>query len=211
VTFAEIREEVRRRIQEVTSTFWTDAEVDSAIHAGEDEFSDAAEWYERWQTIDVLKDRPYYDLRTAIRHDFLVAGPVFNDTTNRWLIPVQPRDLDRGDRRWEERITEPDHFMIRGLWWLSLWPWKGIEIGSVKQYYRALSPHMEEGADEPGFHRTFHYGLVEYAVADLLSQDAETDEALSTWAKYQEYESQVAAYYNNRAYIPSVHGHAAGG
>lgn len=213
MTFSEIREEVRRRIQELTGqqVFWTDEEIDQAIHEGEDEFADAAEWYERWQTIDILKDRPYYDLRTTIRFDFLVAGPVFNETTNRWLIPVTPHDLSSGDLRWEERVSEPEFFMMRGLWWLSLWPWKRLESGQVKQYYRALPRHMVNEEDEPGFHRTFHYGLVEYAVSDLLSQDGETDLALTVWKLYQEYEAGAAVYYNNRAYIPTIHGHAPGG
>jgi len=207
MTFQEIRDEVRRRVQEVSpGTFWTDDEVDAAIHEGEDEFADACEWHERYQTIDILLSRPYYDLRTIIRTDFLVAGPVFNETTNRWLVARSPHDLDRNDRRWEEAVSEPDHFMVRGLWWLGLWPWKGTEGGSVKQYYRALPRHMADESDEPGFHRTFHYGLVEYAVADLLSQDAETDLAVATWKLYQAYEAGLASYMNMRNYIPSGHG-----
>lgn len=212
MTYAEIREEVRRRIQELapeSGTFWTDDEVDEAIHEAEDEFADACEWYERYQTVDILRDRPYYDLRTVIRFDFLVAGPTFNETTNRWLVPVSTRDLDRGDRRWEERQAEPEYVMMRGLWWLGLWPWKGVETGTIKQYYRALPRHMEETDDEPGFHRTFHYGIVEYAVADLLSQDGETDLAISVWKLYAKYEADLALYINNRAYIPATHGHSA--
>lgn len=210
MTFAEIREEVRHRLQELTGTevFWTDEEIDAAIHEGEDEFADAAEWYERYQSVDILEDRPYYDARTTIRRDFLVAGPAFNETTNRWLIPIRPLDLSNGDRRWEERVAEPEYIMIRGLWWISYWPWKGIEIGTIKQYYRGLSPHMAEDNDEPGFHRAFHYGLVEYAVSDLLSQDSETDLAIATWKLYKNYEEGLIAYVNGRNAIPQVHGYA---
>ena len=212
MTFADIREEVRRRIQELapeSGTFWTDEEVDAAIHEGEDEFADACEWYERFQTVDILQDRPYYDLRTVIRFDFLVAGPTFNEHTNRWIIPVSTRALDRGDLRWEERQAEAEYVMVRGLWWLSLWPWKNLESGTVKQYYRALPRHMEQPTDEPGFHRTFHYGIVEYAVADLLSQDAETDLAIQVWKLYAKYEADLALYIDHRSYIPATHGHSA--
>lgn len=209
MTFVEIREEVRRRIAEVTSTWWTDDEVNAAIWEGEDEFADACEWLERYQTIDILEDRPYYDLRTTIRRDFLVLGPTFNETTNRWLIPITNRDLDLSDRRWEQRVSEPEYCMVRGIWWLGIWPWKGIAHGSVKQYYKAIPVHMAADSDEPGFHRTFHYGLVEYAVADLLSQDNETDLALRIWKDYQMYEAGLLAYVQGRAAIPAVHGHAA--
>jgi hypothetical protein len=210
VTLAEIRSEVRRRLDEVNpgGTFWSDEDIDKAIGEGEDEFADACEWYERFQTIDILENRPYYDLRTVIRFDFLVAGPVFNDTTSRWLEPLSPNDLDRNDRRWEMVGAEPQFFMMRGLWWLGMWPRKNSEQGSVKQYYRALPRHMSEDDDEPGFHRVYHYGLVEYAVSDLLAQDAETDLALSVWKLYQGYEAALASYIDHRAYIPMQHGNA---
>lgn len=208
MTFEEIRTEARRRLAEVSSTWWTDEEIDEAIWDGEDEFADATEWYERWQTIEILEDRPYYDLRTVIRHDFLVAGPAFNDTTNHWLIPLSPRDLDLNDRRWEQHSAEPEFIMIRGIWWLGIWPWKSLATGTIKQYYKSLPRHMEEDDDEPGFHRTFHYGIVEYAVSDLLSQDNETDLALRVWKDYQVYERGLQAYVQGRAGFPSVHGHS---
>lgn len=210
MNFLEIRTEVRRRLQELVGTevWWTDEEIDEAIHAGEDEMADACEWYERWQTIDILKGRPYYDLRSVIRFDFLVAGPVFNDNTNRWLLPLQPKDLEQSDYRWEERVAEPEFFMMRGIWWLGLWPWKGAELGSVKQYYVALPRHMSADSDEPGFHRTFHYGIVEYAVCDLLSQDNETDLTVETWKLYKKYEDSLREYVLSRNSVPQVHGHA---
>jgi hypothetical protein len=211
MTFDEIRTEVRRRIAEVTTTWWTDDEVDAAIWEGEDEFADACEWLERWQTIDLLEDRPYYDLRSVLRRDFLVLGPTFNETTNRWLIPITNKDLDLGDRRWEERTAEPEYCMVRGTWWLGLWPWKGSEQGTVKQYYKALPTKMSADTDEPGFHRTFHYGLVEYAVSDLLSQDNETDLALRAWKEYQMYEAGLLAYVQGRGSVPAVHGYSAEG
>ena len=68
---------------------------------------------------------------------------------------------------------------------------------------------MSAGTDEPGFHRTFHYGLVEYAVSDLLSQDNETDLALRVWKEYLLYENGLKDYVEGRASVPTVHGYAA--
>jgi len=213
VTLSEIREEVRLRLQELTGVevWWTDEEIDEAIADAEDEMADATEWYEAYQTVDILKNRPYYDLRTVIRRDFLVAGPAFNDTTNRWLIPVRPHELDVSDRRWEERDYEPEFFMVRGLWWVSYWPWKDSEIGSVKQYYRGIPDHMSDDDDEPGFHRTFHMGIVEYAVCDLLSQDNETDLTLLVWRQYKEYEDGLAVYMKGRNQVPQMYGFSSEG
>jgi hypothetical protein len=210
VTYEEIKTEVRRRINEVSSTWWTDAEIEDAIHEAEDEFADGTEWCERFQSIDILEDRPYYDLRTVVRRNFLVAGPTFNDTTNRWLIPISHRDLSLSDRRWEQRIAEPAYVQIRGLWYLGLFPVQSGDTGSVKQYYRGLPDHMSEDEDEPGFHITYHQALIEYAVADLLSQDNETDLTLMTWKKYLEYEEGARLYYLGRIQVPALHGNVEG-
>lgn len=205
MTYAEIKEEVRRRLQEVSATWWTDDEVADAIKEAEFEFADSTEWYEVYQTIDILEDRPYYDLRHVLRRSFLVAGPTFNDTTQRWLIPVGVRDMDINDRRWEQRVAEPEFVIVRGLWWLKLWPHKGVAEGSVKQYFRALPTPMSADTDEPGFHRFFHYGIVEYAVADLLAQDAETDLAMASWSEYKKYEGGLSDYVQGRASVPALH------
>lgn len=211
MTFDEIRVEVRRRIAEVSATFWTDEEVEQAIHDGEDELADATEWYEKFQYIDLLPHRPYYDLRSVLRrHEFLVAGPSFNATTSRWLVPVRPADFESADPRWEERYAEPEYSLMRGLWWLRFHPVAAIEGTQVKQFYVAMPRHMDEDTDEPGFHRPFHYGIVEYAVCDLLAQDAETSLALSAWKLYKVYEDGLAAYVGSRASVPMVHGHQSG-
>jgi len=205
MTFGEMQAEVRRRLDEVAAVWWTDAEIRTAINDGEDEIADATEWLERVQYIDILEDRPYYDLRTTIRRNFLCAGPTFNTTTNRWLIPISHRDLSLYDRRWEERDAEAEYVMIRGLWWLGLFPANKAAGGSVKQYYRATPEHMVNADDEPGFHRTFHQGLVEYAVADLFAQDNETDLAMRAWAAYKPYEEGLRLYMLGRIQVPSVH------
>lgn len=206
MTFEQIREEVRRRLQEVSATFWTDDEIDEAIHLGEDEMADATEWYERYQYIDTLPHRPYYDLRSVIRFPFLVAGPAYNETTSRWLIPHALSDFDSSDRRWEERYAEPQYQMVRGLWWMGYWPQAPAGGSVIKQYYKSLPRHMSATTDEPGFHRTFHYGLVEFAICDLLSQDAETSLALAAWKVYKGYEDGLGAYVNGRSAIPTLHG-----
>ena len=205
MTFAEMQEQVWRCLEESTRhVWWTDDEVKQAIWDGEDEIADATEWLERYQMINVLEDRPYYDLRTDIRRNFLVAGPAFNVTTNRWLIPMRVRDFDAYDRRWEAHYAEPSYCTMRGIWWLGLFPRKTSAQGLIKQYYRALPIHMSEDSDEPGFHRVFHQGIVEFALSDLYAQDGEVDLALGRWNEYQRYEAGLKDYVQGRASVPMV-------
>ena len=204
MTFSELIAETFRKLREVRSDtrYWMEEDVRTAINEGYVEISDAVEWNERYQIVDILLDRPYYDARTVLRSSFLVLGPAFNVTTSRWLIPTVPRDLEVGDLRWEERQAEPDRFLIRGLWWFSYWPWKHLASGQVKQYYCALPTPLEEDEDEPGFHSSCHYGLVEYALADLFAQDGETDLAWVHWKAYLVYETTLHGRKHGRSSIP---------
>lgn len=204
MTFSELISETFRKLREVQSDprYWMEEDVRTAINEGYAEISDAAEWNERYQVVDILLDRPYYDARTVLRSGFLVLGPAFNITTNRWLIQASPRDLEFGDLRWEERQAEPDYFMIRGLWWFSYWPWKNLASGQVKQYYVAMPTPLEDDEDEPGFHSSVHYGLVEYALSDLFAQDGETDLAWEHWKAYLGYEAALTGVKNSRSSIP---------
>lgn len=208
MTRAEIREEVRRRIREsvASPTFWTDEDIDVSVNEGYMEMSDASEWYERFQVIDVLARRPYYDMRTQLRRGFLVAGPAYNMTTSRWLFQVSSSDLGINDIQWELRVSEPEFFMVRGLWWIGYWPVKGAESGTIKQYFIGLPPPMTQDDEEPGFFDLFHHGLVEYALWDLFAQDAEADLAYAAWKEYLAVEAKLIAYQGKRAGIPHTHG-----
>lgn len=207
MTKREIREEVVRRLRESAApTFWSEADVNASIDDGYEEISDASEWYERRQTIALLPRRPYYDMRRVATSEFLVAGPAYNNTTSRWLIPATVGALDQSDNRWEARISEPDRIVVRGVWFVMYWPFKGVAAGSVKQYYAAIPPQLEDD-EEPGFHDACHYGLVEYALFDLFAQDAEADLAYSAWKEYTTYEAALIAHTTGRASVPKVHAH----
>lgn len=207
MTFGDIKEEVFRLLRESTTSpvMWGEADVEDAINEGYMELSDETEWYEKWQVIDLLPSQPYYDCRTLFRHPFLRAGAAYNNQTSRWLIPTSAADLDKGDYRWQERTAEPEYILTRGLWWLGYWPVKPVNSGTIKQYYRALPSPLAEDDDVPGFHDSLHYALVEYALAMLFADDAETDLAWSHFKRYVEYENQMTAHTGGRNRIPLTH------
>ena len=214
MTLAGMRTEVFRRLNEnsVSPDFWTEADVDEAINDGLEEISDASEWYERHASIPILKQRPYYDLRTTLGDDTILSpGRALNVQTNRWIDPTHVRDLDYHTyRRWESISTgQLERMFLRGMWWLGFFPQGSADSGWVRFWYKAIPSRLVNATDEPGFPKEFHYGLVEYAVGDLLGQEGETKKSLKFWQAYQEKEVGLTDYANSRQSrdrIQALHG-----
>jgi hypothetical protein len=207
MTFADLTAEVFRRLEESAQApvFWTEADVRMAINEGYMEISDASEWHEASLTLDLLSHRTLYDLRTVTADPILSVRAAMNAQTGRWLLPSVVSDLDRGDRRWGRVMGEPQRFFLRSLWWLGLYPQPAANAGTVRLRITTLPTVLEADGDEPGFARTLHYGLVEFALADLWAQDAETTKALAAWTEYLRYESALSGLTDGRLGTPLVH------
>lgn len=210
MTKAQLISAVVARLEESATTpvFYTEEDIIASLHAGYMELSDAAEWDERYLTVDLLADRPWYDGRTVLGADLLTIGAAFSDSLNRWLVPTAGLELDRADSRWERVPGPPQRVLTNGLWWFSYWPRMGSDLGTVKQYYTALPAALSESVDEPGFPETFHQGLVEFAVYDLLAQEGETQRAMVAWLEYLSYERGLQAFVEGRLTDPMLPGYA---
>lgn len=207
MTFAEMKALTARRLAEVNGrTFWTEADLATAVNLGYAELSDQTEWNEQTLTLDLLNARPYYDLRTIIGDRFLAIRPLRNTQTNRWLTPTVPRTLDAHDRRWERVAGEPQRFVVRGLRWLGLHPRVQADSGTIDLRDVELPEPLVQDGDEPGFPSAFHMGIVDFACADLFSQDGETTWALAAWQAYLATEAALQQWVAHRASDPAVHG-----
>jgi hypothetical protein len=206
MTFAQIKADVFRRLRESSSApvFWTEADVEAAINEAYMELSDQAEWNETFQTVDLLSSRPWYDARTYLSEKILTVGRAFNVTTNRWLNPTVPRDLDPYDARWERVTGQPQRIMVRGLFWFGYWPQVTSQIGSIQQFYTELPDALEDDTDEPGFPDTLHDALVEGALFELFSQDAEPALAAAAWEAFLSYERALQGWVNDRLSVPQM-------
>ena len=203
MTFAEQQAMASRRLGEGSSrVFWTLTDVKTALNAGYMELSDQTEWCESYLEIDLLNDRPWYDLNAIIGENILSLRPAFNETTNRWLRMTPPSTLDRGDRRWERVTGEPQRMLRRGWRWLGLWPRVQGDAGIVKLYHTVLPDPMVEDDDEPGFPSQFHMGCVDWAVSDLWAQDGEAMQAELAWNAYLDNERGLTAWVQHRAGDP---------
>ena len=206
--FSELQTEVFRRLDEDSSSpaFWSLADVKTAINEGYEEMSDASEWYERNANLTLLSKRTYYDLRTALGSEqVLTLKHAYNQTTRRWLYPGELRELDyRTFHQWEDITGEPEQFFLRGLFWLGTFPKQTADLGSLKLYYTAIPLALSDDADEPGFPEEFQYGLVEYAIGDLLAQEAETQKALAHFDEYLNYEAGLTAWTEGRIALDRI-------
>ena len=211
MTFAQLQVQTFRRLREVQAApvFWTGDEVATAVNEGYAEISDQSEWYERTRTIDLVSQRPWYDLRDVLGSDVLAPTATFQVETNRWLTPSISRALDAVDRRWEQVTGLPQRVLTQGLWWLGFMPRVTGDTGTVRQSYTALPPALSEDNDEPGFPEQYHQGLVEFACADLWAQDGETTYALQAWQRYLNYEGQLSAWVQGRLSVPLRRGYGA--
>lgn len=208
MTFLELQTEVFRRLDESSSApaFWTVADVKAALNEGYEEMSDASEWYEWNANLPLLSKRTYYDMRRAFGGDVVFTlKHAYNSTTRRWLYPVDLRELDyRTFSQWEDITGEPESFFVRGLFWLGTFPKQTADLGSLKVYFTSLPPALVADTDEPGFSQDFQYGLVEYALGDLLSQEAETQKALNHFREYLTYEAGLVGWTEGRIALDRI-------
>lgn len=206
MTRGEMKAEVFRRLREVPTyaVMWQATDIEVSLQEGYEEMTDSSEWYERYQVIPILEDRPYYDMRTVMRDTFLVLGRAYNVSTDRWLIPTMPTELDLRDTRWERRVMEPEFIMIRGLWWVGYWPVKGSADGKIKQFFQGFPDPMIADTDSPGFEEEFHQGLIEYALWDLFAQDGESTLAWAAWKEFLRYEDLLTRAKGKRNGVPKL-------
>ena len=122
------------------------------------------------------------------------------------MIPSSPHTLDAHDRRWERVTGEPQRFVMRGLWWLGLYPCVQADGGTVTLYDVELPEPLVEDDDEPTFPETYHIGCVEGGLADLWAADGEATWALTAWAAYLETEAALLAWLQHRGSGPLTHG-----
>lgn len=205
MNFGELQAEVFRRREESDSSplFGRIVDVKEAINDAYEELSETTEWFETNQSINKTTDN-YYDLSTLLTRWPLTVTSVWNPQTNRWLCPSDVRDFDEAYSQWENSRGEPEHFTVRGGWWLGTYPKLSGAAGTLKVFHTATPPLLSADSDTPGFPQEFHLALVVYALYELFCQEGELKKALGYWKEYQGYESALKRYVQARVSIDRV-------
>lgn len=199
-----MRASIRRQLDESGTVFYTDADINEAIDAGYDEISDATEFFERQANIPLLKRRTYFDMTTNLSDTFLSPRRAYHPTTNRWLSPSDTREMDfHTYTQWELTEGSPQKMLMRGNWWLGIFPKETADIGVIRLYYTSIPDAMEDSA-EPAFPKEFHPGIIEFVLSDLLGQARETKKSLSHWAAYIGYQDGLKSYVEGRTRLAKL-------
>lgn len=198
MNFGELKTEVFRRLEEnsVSPVYFSPDDVGDAINEGFEELSDATEWYETNNPVNLAVDTIYYSLSSL---NILTPKQAYNNQNNRWMVWTTVDRLDGRYRRWEAAGGEPDWIFTRGVWHLGTFPVPQAAGGTLTLYHTAMPTLLSADGDTPGFPQEFHYALVDYALYDLLCQEAEVAKALKFWERYQAKETALKRFVAARA------------
>lgn len=208
MTFGEMKHEVFQRLAElgVAEDFFSEEDVEDALNEALIELSDASEWYERTQTLNLLADRTYYDMRSAMGDRFLALKAVLNNETNRWCDMSVPRFFDsQTARQWEIARYASDHVFMRGLWWLGVFGLPTGDNASLRVSFAALPPELVLDTDRLDIPTELNLALVEYALYDLLIQDGETGLAMIQWDEFGVEQGKFDKFVDGRTQIDTLH------
>jgi hypothetical protein len=211
MTFGEMQDRTRTRLNELTSAFFSDDDIQTSLNEGYAELADATEFYEREAMVPLLKWRTYYDLSLILPDTFLSPRRAYNPRTSRWMIPTDDREMDfHTFVQWELTKGEPEKYLMRGNWWLGVFPKPDRDSEGLRLIYSAIPSDMTDDDEEPvDIPREFHQGIMYYAISDLMSQQRETVKAIRFWGApdingnypantYKGVETKLKAYVDGR-------------
>ena len=198
ISFGELEGRARILYEAQSSVRWNRDAFLRAANEGLDELSEATRFYERNATVPLKGNQTYYDLRGFWPEDAFVVNSVYSNVQQAWLTPIGIRDLKV--QRWETVTGDPRRFIIRGLFWMGVYPRPSGHVGSLRVYFASLAPHFRDTysvltADMPD---DFVSALEHYILYDLSCRDGETKKAFGYWADYQTDEMALKAFVADR-------------
>jgi hypothetical protein len=216
MTFGEMQDRTRTRLNEQTSAFFSDDDIQTSLNEGYAELADATEYFEREAMVPLIKRHTYYELPLILPDTFLSPRRIYNPRTSKWLVPTTPRELDKEWAQWEAVDGEPEKYFLRGNWWLGVFPRPTKDSEGLRLIYTGIPPTMSDDDEEPvAIPREFHPGVIYYAISDLMSQQRETAKAIRYWGApdvsgnypantYKGVEANLKAYTEGRTQLAGV-------
>lgn len=198
ISFGQLESRTRTLYEAESSVRWPSSKFLEAANDGLDELSEATGFYERFVTIPLKTERTYYDLRGYVPDDAFQLNSVFNVTDQVWLNPVTIEDMIK--QRWETVVGSPQQYLMRGAFWLGVYPRPSSDLGTIRVYYSGMTPHLIDSSsiipsDLPD---DFVTALDDYILHDLSTKDGETDKALMHWGSYLKREKELGDYVRDR-------------
>ena len=205
MNFGQLKTDVRRRLGDSTTAFFSNDDIENAIQDAYAELADATEFFERYANLTTIAGHTYYNLTHILPDTFLSPRRVYSGTTNRWLTPTTPRELDYHTyRQWELVYGPPEKYWMRGNWWFGIFPRTADDVPILRFCYTAIPDEFVDDSDTPAFPQEFHPGISASALSDLFSQQRETEKALVKWAEYLGYQDGLKKYVDGRTQLAGM-------
>jgi hypothetical protein len=172
-------DDVRNDLSDQGITFYTQTDILDSLQDACDQMVTRSGLIEKTVDINLQANTGYYDLNALIS-DFYCVTQIYNNATRQWLIPQIIPDYDAVRDNWETWTGSPRFFTPVDYKRVVIVPRPTVTSGSIKVYYKAISPHLALTTDLP-FPSDINNVPKDYAFADLLEQAREYSKASLTW------------------------------
>ena len=183
--------------------FWTISDIHDSIQDGYDEVATLTECIEKVTSVNFASNRTYYNFRSLIPDYFRIIA-IYNNVTNRWLIPNHLREFDETSWRWETLSGSVEFFAPCGFEWLALLRKPASATSNMLVFYKATANTLI-GTDIPKIPvggatlSTVDSILENFATGDLLQQALEYGKAERYNKLYLDQLELVKTLLNSRA------------
>lgn len=197
MNFAELETRTRILFEAQSSTRFSSARFMDGANEALDELSESTGFYERFATIPLKGGQVYYDLRGFWPEDAFQVTFVHYPDQDIWLEPKKIRDMRD---RWETVTGVPRKYLVRGIYWLGLYPHPVNSSGAVRVYYNGLAPHVTEDVsviprDLPDDYVPAIEDYMQYYLSQL---DGEPGKALDHWGRFTGRETSLKEFVKER-------------
>lgn len=184
INFDQLETRSRVLLAAESSVRWEAADIMGAANDAIDELSEATGFYERSVPIPLKGKRTYYDLRGYLPAGASRVNAIFNPTITDWLRPRGIRTFSNTPKWWTHDGS-PTRFLMRGLFWLAIYPRPGADASPLTLYYSGMAPHYRDSSTViPDLTDDVIPAVEEYILYDLLASDGEISKAMAHWMAF---------------------------
>lgn len=192
-TLSDLRDEIRRRFEQSSTTRLSDERLDAALNAGLEELGERSEFVETYVVVPILGGRTYYDLRGILPDEAIRVTAIWSPKSHWWLKGAHIREFPF--RQWEKAAGMPRRFWMKGLFHLGIFPRPDGTVSDpsapegihLHVYFTAV-PTALAHSDQRIFTLPddLSDAVEEYAMYELYVQEGETPKALLHWNHFLE-------------------------
>lgn len=211
-TLAQLRSDVRSRLDESTATFWSDAELTRWVNEGQNDIARRAECLRATDDIAVTAGTQTYDGPTDLVR---ATAMEWHPSTSSAIHPLTYRDKHSADSLWGTTQGTMDGTPMIWTSWgapptltIQVYP-TPIEDGELKLFYYKLPTELTTDTDNVGVPTGWEDLVTEYATMHALRKDGDPrwQEAFQLYTDHLNHLLETALRFNDQAgQIDDVHG-----